>query len=281
MLAHLINGNFISQQIRTNIANRAATLTAQGKQPGLAMILVGNNEASQIYVNNKIKSCKNNGLYSVLENYDIQITETNLLTRINTLNNNSKIHGILVQLPLPKHINTYRIIEEISIKKDVDCFHNYNTGLLLTGKPLFYPCTPYGIMKILEYINYPISGAHAVIVGASNIVGKPQAILLLQAGATITVCNSKTKNLRHYTRQADILIVAIGKPKIITADMVKIGAVVIDVGINRDENGKLCGDVDFIHVQKVASYITPTPGGVGPMTITMLLANTIKAAEQI
>lgn len=280
MSAHLIDGNLLSKQIRINFAKRVAVLTAANKQPGLAVILVGENPASQIYVRNKIKACQDNGLFSILEKYDTQLTEADLLTRINILNNNPKIHGILVQLPLPKHIHTHKVIEAIAIKKDVDCFHFNNIGLLMTEKPLFLPCTPYGIMKILESIQYPIPGAHAVIVGASNIVGKPQAILLLQAGATVTICNSKTKNLGQHTRQADILIAAIGKPNIITAGMVKQNAVVIDVGINRDKHGKLCGDIDFMHIKNIASYITPVPGGVGPMTITMLLINTIEAAER-
>lgn len=280
MSAHLIDGNLLSKQIRIDITKRVMALTAIGKKPGLAVILVGENEASQIYVRNKIKACQDNGLYSILEKYDAQLTEADLLTHINILNNNPKIHGILVQLPLPKHIHTHKIIEAIAIQKDVDCFHVNNMGLLMTENPLFRPCTPYGIMKILESIPCSIQGAHAVIVGASNIVGKPQAILLLQAGATVTICNSKTKDLRQHTRQADILIVATGKRNIITVDMVKPGAIVIDVGMNYDNNGKLCGDIDFSHIKKIASYITPVPGGVGPMTITMLLMNTLEAAER-
>ena len=216
----------------------------------------------------------------MLEKYEGNLSEAALLERIEALNRDPKIHGILVQLPLPAHINSHKVIEAISPEKDVDGFHVSNAGLLMTGQPLFRPCTPYGVMKMLESIDYPVRGAHAVIVGASNIVGKPQAMLLLQAGATVTICNSKTRDLGHHTRQADILVVATGKRNIVTGDMVKPGAVVIDVGINRDDNGKVCGDVDFAGAKEVAGYITPVPGGVGPMTIAMLLVNTIEAAER-
>ena len=280
MSAQLIDGNLLSQQLRADIAKRAATLAAQGKQPGLAVILVGDNPASQVYVRNKVKACQDNGIYSVMEKYDADMSEEALLARIDALNEDPKIHGILVQLPLPAHINAHKVIEAIAPEKDVDGFHISNAGLLMTGQPLFRPCTPYGVMKMLESINYPVRGANAVVVGASNIVGKPQAMLLLQAGATVTICNSKTQDLGHHTRQADILVVATGKRNIVTADMIKPGAVVIDVGMNRNDEGKLCGDVDFAHAKEVAGYITPVPGGVGPMTITMLLVNTIEAAER-
>lgn len=280
MPAQLINGTTLSQQLRAEVAQRAAQLTARGKQPGLAVVLVGADPASQVYVRNKVKACEDNGLHSVMEKYDASMTEEALLARIDALNKDEKIHGILVQLPLPAHINAHKVIEAIAPEKDVDGFHISNAGLLMTGQPLFRPCTPYGVMKMLESIDYPIRGAHAVIVGASNIVGKPQAMLLLQAGATVTICNSKTRDLGHHTRQADILVVATGKRKMITADMIKPGAVVIDVGINRGDDGKLCGDVDFDAAKEVAGYITPVPGGVGPMTITMLLVNTIEAAER-
>jgi methylenetetrahydrofolate dehydrogenase (NADP+)/methenyltetrahydrofolate cyclohydrolase len=280
MTAKLINGNELSLQIRTDVARRAAILTAQGKQPGLAVVLVGDNPASQVYVRNKVKACEDNGIHSVLEKYEANLTEEQLLARIDALNKDPKIHGILVQLPLPAHIDSHKVIEAIAPEKDVDGFHISNAGLLMTGQPLFRPCTPYGVMKMLESINYPVRGAHAVVVGASNIVGKPQAMLLLQAGATVTICNSKTRDLGHHTRQADILVVATGKRNIVTADMVKPGAVVIDVGMNRNDEGKLCGDVDFANAKDVAGYITPVPGGVGPMTITMLLVNTIEAAER-
>jgi methylenetetrahydrofolate dehydrogenase (NADP+)/methenyltetrahydrofolate cyclohydrolase len=208
------------------------------------------------------------------------MSEAELLARVDALNKDPKINGILVQLPLPPHIDSHKVIEAIAAEKDVDGFHISNAGLLMTGQPLFRPCTPYGVMKMLESINYPVRGAHAVVVGASNIVGKPQAMLLLQAGATVTICNSKTRDLGHHARDADILVVATGKRNIVTADMVKPGAVVIDVGMNRDDAGKLCGDVDYGPCAEVAGWITPVPGGVGPMTITMLLVNTIEAAER-
>ncbi|MGN6704119.1 MAG: bifunctional methylenetetrahydrofolate dehydrogenase/methenyltetrahydrofolate cyclohydrolase, partial [Burkholderiaceae bacterium] len=220
------------------------------------------------------------GLHSVLEKYEADMSEADLLARIDALNKDPKINGILVQLPLPPHIDSHKVIEAIAPEKDVDGFHISNAGLLMTGNPLFRPCTPYGVMKMLESIDYPVRGAHAVIVGASNIVGKPQAMLLLQAGATVTICNSKTRDLGHHTRDADILVVATGRRNLVTADMIKPGAVVIDVGMNRDDEGKLCGDVDFARAKEVAGWITPVPGGVGPMTITMLLVNTIEAAER-
>lgn len=280
MAAQLIDGNLLSQQLRGDVARRAAALTAQGRQPGLAVILVGDSPASQVYVRNKVKACEDSGIHSVLEKYDADLSEAALLNRIDALNRDPKIHGILVQLPLPAHIDAHKVIEAIAAAKDVDGFHVSNVGLLMTGQPLFRPCTPYGVMKMLESIDYPVRGANAVVVGASNIVGKPQAMLLLQAGATVTICNSKTRDLASHTRNADILVVATGRRNIVTADMVKPGAVVIDVGMNRDDHGKLCGDVDFANVKEVAGYITPVPGGVGPMTITMLLVNTIEAAER-
>ncbi len=280
MPAQLINGTALSKQLRIDIAQRAAALTAKGVQPGLAVILVGNSQASQVYVRNKVKACEDNGIHSVLEQYPSELSEEDLLARIQALNADPAIHGILVQLPLPTHIDAHKVIEAIDAAKDVDGFHVNNAGMLMTGRPQFLPCTPYGIMKMLESIDYPVRGAHAVVVGASNIVGKPQAMLLLQAGATVTICNSKTRDLGHHTRDADILVVATGKRNIVTGDMIKPGAVVIDVGMNRDEHGKLCGDVDFAGAQDVAGYITPVPGGVGPMTITMLLMNTVEAAER-
>jgi methylenetetrahydrofolate dehydrogenase (NADP+)/methenyltetrahydrofolate cyclohydrolase len=281
MSAKIINGIELSHTLRTDVAKRAAALTAKGRQPGLAVILVGDSQASQVYVRNKIKACEENGINSIFEKYDAAMTEAELLARVDALNHDPKIHGILVQLPLPAHIDANKVIEAIAAEKDVDGFHISNAGLLMTGQPLFRPCTPYGVMKMLESINYPVRGAHAVVVGASNIVGKPQAMLLLQAGATVTICNSKTRDLGHHTRDADILVVATGKRNIVTADMIKPGAVVIDVGMNRDDAGKLCGDVDYEGALKVSGWITPVPGGVGPMTITMLLVNTIEAAERI
>jgi methylenetetrahydrofolate dehydrogenase (NADP+)/methenyltetrahydrofolate cyclohydrolase len=280
MTAQIINGTELSQHLRAEVKQRAAALTQKGKQPGLVVILIGENPASQVYVRNKVKACEDCGFYSVLEKHPADFSEAALLERISALNADPKIHGILVQLPLPAHIDTHKVLEAIALEKDVDGFHVNNAGLLMTGQPLFRPCTPYGVMKMLEAINYSIRGAHAVIVGASNIVGKPQAMLLLQAGATITICNSKTRDLGLHTRMADILVVATGKRNIVTADMIKPGAVVIDVGMNRDDAGKLCGDVDFENAKEVAGYITPVPGGVGPMTITMLLVNTIEAAER-
>ena len=281
MTAKIINGIELSHTLRTEVAKRAAALTAKGQQPGLAVILVGDSQASQVYVRNKIKACEENGIHSVFEKYDAAMTEAELLARVDALNHDPKIHGILVQLPLPAHIDANKVIEAIAAEKDVDGFHISNAGLLMTGQPLFRPCTPYGVMKMLESIDYPVRGAHAVVVGASNIVGKPQAMLLLQAGATVTICNSKTRDLGHHTRDADILVVATGKRNIVTADMIKPGAVVIDVGMNRDDAGKLCGDVDYEGALKVSGWITPVPGGVGPMTITMLLVNTLEAAERI
>jgi methylenetetrahydrofolate dehydrogenase (NADP+)/methenyltetrahydrofolate cyclohydrolase len=281
MPAQLLDGVALSKKIRTEIAARGAIVTAKGARPGLAVIVVGENPASQVYVRNKVKACEDVGFHSVLERYPAELSEQELLDRIATLNADPTIHGILVQLPLPEHIAAERVLEAIAPDKDVDGFHVANAGALMVGQPSFKPCTPYGCMKILESIDYPIRGARAVIVGASNIVGKPMAMLLLQAGATITICNSKTRDLAHHTKDADILVVATGKPKMITGDMIKTGAVVIDVGINRLPDGKLCGDVDFDTAKYVGGWITPVPGGVGPMTITMLLMNTLEAAEKI
>jgi len=280
MPAQLLDGNLLSKKLRTEIAARAAISTAKGVRPGLAVIVVGDNPASQVYVRNKVKACEDVGFHSVLERYSAELGEEELLARIATLNADPSIHGILVQLPLPEHIAAERVLEAIAPEKDVDGFHVANAGALMVGQPSFKPCTPYGCMKILESIDYPVRGARAVIVGASNIVGKPMAILLLQAGATVTICNSKTRDLAHHTKDADILVVATGKPKMISGDMVKNGAVVIDVGINRLPDGKLCGDVDFDTAKYIAGWITPVPGGVGPMTITMLLMNTLEAAEK-
>jgi methylenetetrahydrofolate dehydrogenase (NADP+)/methenyltetrahydrofolate cyclohydrolase len=280
MSARIIDGLALSQRIREEVAQRVQALAAKGVRPGLAVVLVGENPASQVYVRNKVSACEKAGLHSVKEQYPADMSETELLARIATLNQDPNIHGILVQLPLPAHMDAHKVIEAIAAEKDVDGFHISNAGLLMTGQPLFRPCTPYGVMKMLESINYPVRGATAVVVGASNIVGKPQAMLLLQAGATVTICNSKTRDLGHHTRDADIVVVATGKRNIVTADMVKPGAVVIDVGMNRDDAGKLCGDVDYAPTAEVAGWITPVPGGVGPMTITMLLVNTIEAAER-
>ena len=280
MPAQLIDGNLLSKKLRAEIATRSAILTAKGVRPGLAVIVVGDDPASQVYVRNKVKACEDVGFHSVLERYPAELDEAQLLVRIATLNADPSIHGILVQLPLPKHIAADRVLEAIASEKDVDGFHVANAGALMVGAPLFKPCTPYGCMKMLESIEYPLRGARAVVIGASNIVGKPMAMLLLQAGATVTICNSKTKDLSVHTKEADILVVATGKPKMITGNMIKSGSVVIDVGINRLPDGKLCGDVDFDTAKYVAGWITPVPGGVGPMTITMLLMNTLEAVER-
>jgi methylenetetrahydrofolate dehydrogenase (NADP+)/methenyltetrahydrofolate cyclohydrolase len=280
MPAQLLDGVALSKKIRTEITARAAIVTAKGTRPGLAVIVVGDNPASAVYVRNKVKACEEVGFHSVLERYEAEMNEEALLARIATLNADPAIHGILVQLPLPAHIASERVLEAIAPQKDVDGFHVANAGALMVGAPEFKPCTPYGCMKLLESIEYPLRGARAVVIGASNIVGKPMAMLLLQAGATVTICNSKTRDLAHHTKDADVLVVATGKPKMITGDMVKSGSVVIDVGINRLPDGKLCGDVDFDTAKYIAGWITPVPGGVGPMTITMLLMNTLEAAEK-
>ena len=280
MTAQIIDGNALSRQLRTEVAERAAALKARGVTPGLAVILVGDNPASQVYVRNKVKACEDNGLHSVLEKYDAAMTEAELLARVEALNNDPSIHGILVQLPLPAHIDAQKVIEAISPAKDVDGFHIASAGALMTGMPGFQPCTPYGCMKMLDSIGYELRGKHAVVIGRSNIVGKPMALMLLAANATVTICHSGTPDVKAQTLQGDIVVAAVGKRNVLTADMVKPGAVVIDVGMNRDDAGKLCGDVDFAGVKEVAGWITPVPGGVGPMTRAMLLVNTIEAAEQ-
>ena len=281
MTAQIIDGKALSAQLRSEVAQRAAALTAQGTKPGLAVILVGDNQASQVYVRNKVKACEDMGFHSVLEKYDASMTEAELLARVEALNNDPSIHGILVQLPLPKHIDDHKVIETISPSKDVDGFHVASAGALMVGEVGFKACTPYGCMKMLESIGMKdLRGKHAVVIGRSNIVGKPMAMMLLAANATVTICHSGTADLAAMTRQADIVVAAVGKRNVLTADMVKPGAVVIDVGMNRDDEGKLCGDVDYNGCKDVAGYITPVPGGVGPMTITMLLVNTMEAAER-
>jgi len=280
MTAQLIDGKALSSQLRTDIARRTQALKAQGKVPGLAVILVGDNPASQVYVRNKVKACEDVGIRSVLERHDAAMTEAELLARIHALNTDPAIHGILVQLPLPPQIDSHKVIEAISPAKDVDGFHVASAGALMVGEPGFKACTPYGCMKMLESIGLrDLRGQHAVVIGRSNIVGKPMAMMLLAANATVTICHSGTKDLAAMTRQADIVVAAVGKRNVLTADMVKPGAVVIDVGMNRDDAGKLCGDVDFDGVKEVAGWITPVPGGVGPMTITMLLMNTLASCE--
>ena len=280
MTAQIIDGKALAAQIRTEVTQRVAAIKAQGVTPGLAVILVGDNPASQVYVRNKVKACSDCGMHSVLEKYDATMSEAALLERVHALNADPAIHGILVQLPLPAHIDAQKVIETISPAKDVDGFHIASAGALMTGMPGFWPCTPYGCMKMLESIGYKLRGKHAVVIGRSNIVGKPMALMLLAQDATVTICHSRTPDLAAITRQADVIVAAVGKRNVLTADMVKPGAVVLDVGMNRNDEGQLCGDVDFDGVKNVASHITPVPGGVGPMTITMLLGNTLQAAER-
>jgi len=276
----LIDGKKVSEHIRREIAEGVEKLKSDtGIVPGLAAVLVGNNPASEIYVRNKRKACSTSGIYLEEHILSEETTEEELLELINKLNNDPKIHGILVQLPLPKQINGTKILRSVSPLKDVDGFHPQNVGLLVEGNPRFISCTPHGILKMLDFYNIPIEGKEAVIIGRSNIVGKPVSILLLHRNATITICHSRTNPLEEVTRRADILVAAIGRANFVTKDMVKDGVVVIDVGINRDEEGKLTGDVDFEDVKEKASYITPVPGGVGPMTISMLLWNTLESAK--
>ena len=285
MSAQLIDGLALSRAVREDIKQGVAQCKAAGLTPGLAVILVGDDPASQVYVRNKVKACEDVGMHSVLERYDASLSESELLARVRALNEDRSIHGILVQLPLPAHMNSQRVIETISADKDVDGFHVHSAGALMVGQPGFWPCTPYGCIKMLESLlpageTLNLRGKHAVVIGRSNIVGKPMAMMLLQYNATVTICHSGTADLAAMTRQADIVIAAVGKRNVLTADMVKPGAIVIDVGMNRDDAGKLCGDVDFAGVREVASAITPVPGGVGPMTITMLMANTLIAAQR-
>ena len=280
MAGRIIDGVALAGKIREEVATRTAALIAAGTKPGLAVVLVGSDPASQVYVKNKVAACQKAGLHSVLEQYPPSMTQAQLLERVRALNADPAIHGILVQLPLPAHIDAHLVIETIAPEKDVDGFHVSNAGLLMTGKPLFRPCTPYGVMKMLEAEGVQLRGAVAVVIGASNIVGKPMTMLLQSAGATVTICNSKTRDLGWHTRHADVVVVATGKPRMIDGSMIKPGAIVIDVGINRGADGKLCGDVDFDSVIQVASAVTPVPGGVGPMTIAMLLVNTLEAAER-
>jgi methylenetetrahydrofolate dehydrogenase (NADP+)/methenyltetrahydrofolate cyclohydrolase len=280
MQTRIIDGSAIARELRAGLLKRAAALATRGARAGLAVIRVGNHPASSIYVRNKVKACSEAGI----DSQDIQLPDTtdeaSLLGQIRSLNDDPRIHGVLVQLPLPPGLSSERVFEAISPLKDVDGFHPTNVGLLAIGHPRFVPCTPFGVMKLLEHEGISAEGRHAVVVGRSNIVGKPMALLLLQSGATVTICHSKTPDLGSMTREAEILVVAAGRPKLITAGMVKPGAVVVDVGINRLADGKLVGDVDFQSLLGTASRITPVPGGVGPMTITMLLENTIASAER-
>jgi methylenetetrahydrofolate dehydrogenase (NADP+) / methenyltetrahydrofolate cyclohydrolase len=281
MTARIIDGTALSRDIRAGLRNRASLLTHQGRQPGLAAVLVGDNPASHIYVRNKVKACSDVGVYSEVHELPAHAAEAEVLERIRALNADPRIHGILVQLPLPKQVSEAKVLATIAVEKDADGFHLQNVGGLVIGRPGQVPCTPAGCMVMLDHIGIDLTGMEAVVVGRSNIVGKPMALLLLQRSATVTICTSKTRDLGGHTRRADVLVVATGKPRLVTVDMVKAGAVVIDVGVNRMPDGKLVGDVDFEAVREKASWITPVPGGVGPMTITMLLANTIRAAETI
>ena len=284
MTAHIIDGNALAQELRQSFKARVDALAARGQRPGLAVVLVGEDPASQVYVRNKVNACQAIGLHSEKIVYAAAVDPAEVLKKVAELNADPAIHGILVQLPLPKHFDETAVLEAIAPAKDVDGFHAENVGALAQGNPRFIPCTPYGVMKMFEKGQVDLAGKEAVVIGRSNIVGKPMALLLINAGATVTVCNSKTKDLKFHTARADILVAAVGKPRFVTADMIKPGAVVIDVGINRlrdgPDAGKLCGDVDFAGCLEVAGQITPVPGGVGPMTITMLLANTIEAAER-
>jgi methylenetetrahydrofolate dehydrogenase (NADP+)/methenyltetrahydrofolate cyclohydrolase len=280
MSAHIIDGNALAQHWREQVARDCVALQARGVKPGLAVLLVGDNPASQVYVRNKVKACDQAGLHSVLEQLPADLSESDLLARVEALNRDPLIHGILVQLPLPAHIDAHKVIEAIDPAKDVDGFHVASAGALMTGMPGFWPCTPHGCMKMLESSGYTLSGKHAVVIGRSNIVGKPMALMLLAQNATVTICHSRTVNLKAITLQADVIVAAVGQRNTVTADMVKPGAVVIDVGMNRNEAGKLCGDVDFEGVRQVAGHITPVPGGVGPMTIAMLLVNTLESARR-
>ncbi|AQU79201.1 MULTISPECIES: bifunctional methylenetetrahydrofolate dehydrogenase/methenyltetrahydrofolate cyclohydrolase FolD [Planococcus] len=280
MTATLIDGKAVSQKVKIQVKERVEKLAQQGIIPGLAVILVGENAASLTYVKNKKKTCEALGMRSDLHQYPDTLTEQELLTKIEELNQNPEIHGILVQLPLPKQIDEFKVISAISPEKDVDGFHPISVGNMMIGKEAFLPCTPHGIMELLAHYNIDPAGKHAVVIGRSNIVGKPIGQLLLQKDATVTYCHSKTKDLASITAQADILIAAIGRAKFIDHTFIKPDAVIIDVGMNRDENGKLCGDVDFQDVQETAGFVTPVPGGVGPMTIAMLMGNTLQSAEK-
>jgi methylenetetrahydrofolate dehydrogenase (NADP+) / methenyltetrahydrofolate cyclohydrolase len=280
MTAQNIDGIALSKQLRAEVTQRTIALKARGITPGLAVILVGEDPASQVYVRNKVKACEDSGLHSVFEKYEATLSQADLLTRIAALNADKTIHGILVQMPLPKHIDPHAVIEAIAASKDVDGYSTLSAGELLTGAPGFNPCTPFGCMKLIESTGINLRGKHAVVIGRSNTVGKPMALMLLAAHATVTICHSATDNIKQHTLQADVVVAAVGRRNVLTADMVKPGAIVIDVGMNRDDNGKLCGDVDFAAIKEVASHITPVPGGVGPMTITMLLVNTLNSAER-
>ncbi|HEX6720633.1 MAG TPA: bifunctional methylenetetrahydrofolate dehydrogenase/methenyltetrahydrofolate cyclohydrolase FolD [Burkholderiaceae bacterium] len=281
MSAQLIDGNALAAQVRSQVTARVNGLRSRGVLPALAVILVGDDPASAVYVKHKVADCEGVGMRSVLERYPATMTESDLLARVRALNADESVHGILVQMPLPKHIDPQQVITTLSPAKDVDGFHVANAGALLVGRPGFKACTPYGCMKLIETTGVPLRGRHAVVIGRSNTVGKPMALMLLQANATVTVCHSGTADLAAHTRSADIVVAAVGRRDTVRADMVKPGAIVIDVGMNRNDAGRLCGDVDFAAVREVAGWITPVPGGVGPMTRAMLLVNTLEAAERL
>ena len=275
----ILDGKKLSEKIKENLKNEVEELKNKGITPGLAVILVGNDPASHTYVKMKKNACQNVGIYSVVHEFPESISEKELLSTIKMINENPNIHGLLIQLPLPKHIDTTKVLEAVDPSKDVDGFHPYNMGRLVEGLDTFAPCTPLGVMEIFKEYNIDLKGKDVCVVGASNIVGKPMWALLLNAWASVDICHIETKDLSAHTKRADIVIVGVGKPNLITADMVKEGVIVIDIGINRLDDGRLVGDVDFENVSKKASYITPVPGGVGPMTIAMLLKNTVKAAR--
>jgi len=281
MTAKIIDGKSLAAAVRASVGPAIEQLAARGRRPGLAVILVGDDPASRIYVRNKVRACEETGLRWELHEYPAGVDEATLLARLAELDRDARVHGILVQLPLPAHLDTQRVLAAISPSKDIDGFHAQNLGALVSGKPGFVPCTPAGVMRMLESEGVPLAGRHAVVVGRSNIVGKPAALLLLQRDATVTICHSKTVDLAAITRRADVLIAAVGRARLITAEMVKPGACVIDVGTNRLADGKLCGDVDFGRVKEVAGWITPVPGGVGPMTVAMLVSNTVRAALEL
>jgi len=280
MSAQLIDGNALAARTRAQVAERVQALRSRGVQPGLAVILVGDDPASAVYVRHKVADCEGVGMRSLLERHPATMTESDLLARLRALNADNSVHGILVQMPLPKHIDPLQVIATISPAKDVDGFHVANAGALVVGQPGFKACTPFGCMKLIETTGVPLRGKHAVVIGRSNTVGKPMALMLLQANATVTICHSGTADLASHTRAADIVVSAVGKRDTVRADMVKPGAIVIDIGMNRNDAGKLCGDVDFAGVRQVAGWITPVPGGVGPMTRATLLVNTLEAAER-
>ena len=279
-MTQIIDGKALAASIRADLAKRTTVLTEKGHRPGLAVVIVGDDPASQVYVRNKIRACADTGIESIEYRLAKDTREEELLKLIGELNNDKRVDGILVQLPLPEQIAPEKVIAAIAPEKDVDGFHVMNAGKLLTGTGGFMPCTPYGVMKMIESVGYDLTGKEAVVVGRSNIVGKPQALMLLAKNATVTVAHSRTADLADVTRRADVLIAAVGRAKMITGDMVKPGALVIDVGMNRDENGKLCGDVDTASVMGIAGWGSPVPGGVGPMTIAMLMTNTVEAVER-